>query len=431
MRVAPMIVMILLIWLCAPGTHAQSSETPLDDPLQLEQVLQLAREVNPEVRAAAARVDAARARPSQAKALPNPRLTLGLRNVGESELSIGDDPGSWANVAFAQEIPFPGKRPLRAEAEERRADAVGAVRDLVELRVLSELKVAYCELSFVVESIAIVRKNRDVLEKFEKTAAARYEVGKGIQQDVLRSQVELSRLLERLATLAGRRDGIKARINELLNRPGDAPLPDPGRIERPALEWTYDELLQSARESSPELGASRYEIERGEKVVELARKEFYPDFVVAGGYFDRGSFDSIYQFDVGLRIPLYYRKKERFQLREAQSNLEAARYDERRTQESVEARLRDLYLRAEVAQQNALLYERGLLDQATLALESSVAAYEVGTIDFLTLLDNLLRLLNDEVTYYGQVTDVAVAIAQMEPLVDRSLLGTVAIGEKP
>lgn len=430
MRIAFAFATILaLAVVVAPGAGAEPPA--LDDPLQLKQLLALASERNPDVLAAAARLDAARARPSQARALPNPVVTFGLRNAGETDFSLGNDPASWATVGFVQGVPFPGKRPLRAEVEQRQADTVEQVRSLVELRVLSELKAAYYELSFVVESIAIVDKNRDVLIDFEKTAQVRYQVGKGIQQDVFRSQVELSRLLERLTTLSGRRDGIKARINELVDRTGGAPLPDPSRVDRLRLDWSYDELLETARAASPEVGASRHQVERNETVLQLARRDFYPDFVLSGKYLERGSFDSIYQFDVGLRIPLYYRKKERYRVREAQSALQATRHDERRVVESVEARLRDLYLRAESASQNAELYERGLLQQAVLALESSVAAYEVGTIDFLTLLDNLLRLLNDEVAYYGHVTDVAVAIARMEPLVNTDLIAEAITGGTP
>jgi len=398
-------------------------------PLRLEELLAIAREANPDIRAAQLEVEAARARPSPARTVPNPRFDLTLRNAGADAVTLGDDPASGLSLGFVQELPYPGKLELRGQIEERGVARAESRQRLTELRVLSEVKATFFELSFVVESIAIVRKTREILIKLEKTAAARYEVGKGIQQDVLRAQVEISRLLETLTTLQQRRDSLKARLNQLINRPGDAPLGDPPRVETLRFHESYEELIESARHDSPALLERQHAIEQQQKVLALARRDLYPDFFLGGAYVDRGDFESLYQISVGLRIPLYRNRKERRRIEEATARVGSLVQSKQSVLQSVEARLRDLYLQAESSQQNADLYERGLLRQAELALESSISAYEVGSVDFLTLLDSLLRLLNDEIQYYRHVTNVAIAMARMEPDLNRELVTSLG-GER-
>ena len=345
-----------------------------------------------------------------------------MRNSGLGDYTVGDDPAAGLSLGFSQEIPYPGKLSLRSEIEERGVWRAERQQRLIELRVLSEVKATFFELSFVIESLKIVRRTRKTLIQFERTAAVRYEVGKGIQQDVFRAQVEISRLLETITTLQQRRGSLKARLNQLLNRPAGAELGDPPRITPFRLDTPYEELVEQARHDSPAIRERQHAVEQGEKALALARRDLYPDFVLGGSYVDRGDFDPLYQVTLGLKIPLYRNRKERLRIDESAARLGALVQTRQSTLESVEARVRDFYLQAESAQQNVDLYERGLLEQATLALESATSAYETGVVDFLTLLDNVLRLQNDQVQYYRYVTNVAIAMARMEPDLNRELV---------
>ena len=181
--------------------------------LELSALVREALENNPDIRAALHRWEAAKAVIPQVQTLPDPLLTLGYEKVEERAVTYG----------FSQEIPFPGKLRLRGEVAAREAERLEQESLAVPLRIIARLKEAFYELAFVHRSMETVEKNRLILLDFVQTAEARYAVGRGVQQDILRAQTEVSRLLGRLATLAQRQVSLQSEINRLLQRPLAAP----------------------------------------------------------------------------------------------------------------------------------------------------------------------------------------------------------------
>ena len=176
------------------------------------------------------------------------------------------------------------------------------------------------------KSIEIVEKNKALLMQFEKTAKARYSVGQAAQQDVFRAQVEISRVLDRLAVLDQQKESLHAAINRLVNRPPSEPLGTPEEIHTTILTILLQELNRRADEFSPALLATAKSIDRSEQSVSLAKRQYYPDFdVTALGLRNDRTDQNGYQVMLGIKIPLFYETKQKQGVREALATLEGAR----------------------------------------------------------------------------------------------------------
>lgn len=400
-------------WVMGEEAVSRPEEGGSEERLVLAELIQEALENSPEILAARQSWEAARARPSQASSLPDPEISFGLTNIG-TNYSVGRQDMSTLGGSFTQRIPFPGKLALRARVAQREAEREEAMYQSVRLSVLSRLKVAYHDLYFAYQSIDLIGQSKAWLEELEKAAEARYAVGRGIQQDVLRAQVEVSRFLQQLELWEARKEALKAKVNALLNRPPDAPLGRPAELERSRLTGTLAELSERALENSPRLNADERSIAQREASLALARKEYLPDLSLNGGFFYRGELREMWQAYVGLSIPLYFRTKQEYGVREAQASLRGAYRGQEATRQALLSQLKELYVEATTAQRVAELFRSGIIPQATLSLESAQAGYQVGKVDFLTVLDNLVRLLSDELSYHEEVIKFEKAIAQID-----------------
>ncbi len=395
-----------------------SEPAPAAGGVTVEALVALALENNPAVQAARRRHAAAQAVPSQARSLPDPMVMGGLRNVGFDRLTtVGKEVRSDAIISMQQPIPFPTKLSWRGRVAEREADRVGALAEQVERRVRRQVTESYHDLFFIAKSMEIVDKDKDLLERFAKTAEARYSVGKGIQQDVFRAQVAISRLLDRLAVLRQRERSARARLNALLNRPPDTEMGRPLEVPVGELAFTQAEMKSKALEASPRVASARWAVARSKAKLKLAKAQYYPDLSIKAAWLNREQFTDIWEGWLGFTVPLYFASKQRFGVKEAVSDLAAAEQDLSSSRDEVLFIVADQYARAQTAKEVSTLFRTGIIPQAQLSLESSVAGYEVGAVDFLTLLDNVKSLLDDEVEYYREVTAFNKAVASLEEVV--------------
>ncbi len=409
---------LFLILFLTQGLFAQEVQ-------KLDSLVNEALQNNPEIKAARATWEAATKRPSQAGSLPDPMVGFGWQNVSFDGITLTDDPDSWIMFSFSQEFPFPGKLGLREKIADEEAQAQEQFYQSTLRRVIADLKEAYYNWFLVDKSIEITLRNKDLLEKFLKIAETRYTVGKGIQQDVLKAQVEVSRFIEQLDLLREQKGIMEAKIRSILNRPPEAPLGEPEVVKKSSFTLSIDELYELTKEKAPLLKAKENLIEREEKALKLAKKEYFPDFVVGAGPgvmgMTGGGTQGVWQATLGVKIPLYFWRKQRFGVQEAASLLTAAQEDYTSTNQSLFFNVKDRYLVAKTSENLLKLFEEGIIPQATSSLESAIAGYQVGSIDFLTLLDNLVTLFNFEITYYTYLTNYQTALARIEEVVDIQL----------
>lgn len=395
------------------------AEEPMRAPqaaatLKLEDLVAEALRANPAIQSTARRVEALRARVPQVKALPDPKLSVGwLGNITPFDVQERD-PSSFRSISAMQEIPYPGKLKLRGQMADREAEAARWQHEAVRRRVVAEVKAAYYDYFYSHKAIEITQKSKDLLEKLAKIATVRYQVGKGIQQDVLRAQVELSRLLQRLTVLEQEKKTAQVRLNTLLYRPPDAPLPDPTSLEKSEMTFSLESLYQLARENDPGLLQEQRMVERSQLALNLAQKEYYPDLSVGYTYQNRPLIPEMHGFTFTVNLPIFYKSKQREGVREATEELASSERNRDNRETTLYFEVKQQYLASKASEELARLYAQAVVPQSSLALESSLAAYEVGTADFLTVLSNFVTILDYESNYYRELTNYQIALARLE-----------------
>ncbi|HSD46703.1 MAG TPA: TolC family protein [Pyrinomonadaceae bacterium] len=418
------VIYLMTIWIFAQSVvFAQqvARSAPQTTDLRLEELIEQALANNPEIKSMQRRFDMMRARIPQAKALDDPVLSVAyMGNIAPFYVQR-DDPSSGRSISITQDLPFPGKRGLKGKVASSEADAEWWAFEQTRRNVVAEVKDAYFDLYYVTKALAVVSKTKTLLEQFTKIAEARYAIGRGIQQDVLKAQVEFSKLLEQQTVLEQRKQIAEARLNSLLYREPDSPLSVPAELKPREFHYTLAQLNETAIANYPELKAQRRRMDSAQFAIQLAKKEFYPDFSVGFTYVNRPAMAEMYGLTFGIKLPIYTAQKQRPALAEATASFEA----EKRTLENMVTvlmfKIRDRYLAQNTAARLMKLYSTTIVPQSSASMESAIAGYEVGKVDFLTLLDNLVTLLNYELSYYEQLSSEEKAVAALEPLVGVTL----------
>jgi outer membrane protein, heavy metal efflux system len=396
----------------------KAADQPKEESVRLEPLVAELLRSNPELQAGRKRYEAALTRPAQESALPDPRITAGWISNGwpYPGAGLGSEPTSNIGLQFAQEIPFPGKRALKGGIAQKEADSEAQAVRAAELRLVAQLKGRYYDLLYTYEAVELIHRNQELLQQMAKVAEARYSAGKAMQQDIIKAGIEVAILENRLIALEQKKLSINAEINALLNRPPDAGLGRPEAVSTlPSLE-AFESLRAHALEVSPLLQGQRAVIDGRQLNVQSAQKSYYPDFDVMSGYYNQGAMKPMWEFKVQLNIPLYFGKKQRYGLEEAGANLAEAQRTYRNEQQWLLFRLRDRYVAAEAALKLMNLYSQQVVPQSEFALQSSLASYEGGSVDFLTVLSNFNTIRDYQMSYYEQRAEYLKALSGLEEL---------------
>ncbi len=286
---------------------------------------------NPEIQAARSRFEAATKRPSQAGTLPEPTASYTNFGVGHPFSRLNGSNFAYQGFGVSQEFPFPGKLSLASEEAKREAEVVQQNYRAVVLDMTAHLKVAYYEWLTVSKAIELTRKHSDLLMRFEEIARNRYTVGKGLQQDVLKAQFEVSSLEQQLAMLDEKRQRAESEIASLL-AVSAVVIRAPSEIHASSFPMSLHELLK-ATDDSPRVRAEQKMVDARAVGINRSVKDFRPDFGVNLQWQHTGSnFPDYYMATIEVKIPIYYARKQRYpleesysKLREAKQNYQAAR----------------------------------------------------------------------------------------------------------
>ena len=374
----------------------ETGATLADDPL-LASLIEEALEKNPALIAAREAAAAARLRPPQARSLPNPMFATQYTNDGLSP-SLGSQEMTTLAFMWGQELPYAGKRGLRADVLARAADQVDQQLERVKLSLAAAVKRAYYDLLLSRDLLELIREQQEIWRQTEGVIRARYAVGRGAQPDVLRAQVEVVRI-ERLQVEQEAEAEIRiAELNQLLDRPAGTPLVTEARLVLSPLDDELEEILPRLEALSPEAKSATLGIARSTLGVALAQKEFKPDFLVQGGYMNRGGLDPMWIAGLGISVPLY-----RERLRSGVSEAQADSRSSERLLDWVRLMLRfrteERLVQLKAAERIAVLYAGGVIPQDRLSVDASMASYQTGQTPFVTVLETLTTLYNDLATH--------------------------------
>jgi outer membrane protein, heavy metal efflux system len=387
------------------------------DPV-LQQYIERALETNPAIQEALARSRAAELRVPQVTSLPDPMLNFG-QAIQRPETRVGSQLNT---VSVSQVFPWFGKRELRGRMATQEAVASGQLHVARQRDVIAAVKRAFYGLVYVDAAVAISQEERALLDHYEQLAQSRYSTGQGLQQAVIKIQAEITQVTSRLDTLNQQRITLATRLNTLMNRPPDTPLPPVVRPTLPAVVLDLEELYRLA-EQRQELLASRALIERSERSIDLAKKDYWPDVALGASYAnilgrdvlppppDNGK--NALTLSVGVSIPLW-REKYRAGVQRATEETLAQRRNYQAVQNEVEFAVRDQAARLETLRGQVRLFDDVLIPQAEEALRSTESAYQTGQVGVLDLLDSERVLLQVRLGNARQEADFLIALAELE-----------------
>src|SRR6266851_6054477 len=255
-------------------------------PTSLRELMQEAEQKNPQIAASFHAWQATRNVPKQVSALPETQLSVQQFSVGSPRPFAGYSNSDFAYIGFgaSRDIPYPGKRQLRARVAEHGADSMEAQTDSVRRMVIGNLKTAYFQLAYIQQTLSVLLKSDELLNQVEQAAEARYRVGRSNQQDVLKAQLQHTKILQEIAHHHQEEGLLEAQIKQLLGRPQDSADIVADTLIARSLSFSAPELLQKATQQNPDVRSKQASIQQQETQVELAHKNFRPDFNVGYTY---------------------------------------------------------------------------------------------------------------------------------------------------
>lgn len=415
-----------LLMLLAVSSAAADGNRQQNAPsgLELPELIQQAMERNPAIIAAEKKWQSARDIIEARRALPDPQVSY-TYFVESVETRVGPQ----ENIFGAkQKFPFFGKRDLKAGVAAKEAEAVKASYEAVKQEVVRQVKLAFYQLFYVSTIIDITNDEKEILRRFEQIASVKYETGQGNQQNILKVQVEISRLQDKLLALTGVKQTADARLNTLLDRPSDKPLGKPVKPKFRDFFFIKQQLFRIARENRPELKGGAARIEKSDAMLGLAKKDFYPDLTVGANYIevDEGPLNfsdngkDAFNVMVSVNVPIW-REKLSAQVSSASKMIKAQKNAYQNILNRTFFEVEDNLFKIQTARETVRLYRNVLIPQAEQSLRSAEAGYVTGTVNFLDLLDAERILLKIQFGYWQAYTNYLKRIADMERSVGMEL----------
>src|SRR6266700_129668 len=420
-------VILLSVVSAAHGFAQESptSHTGLITPLS--ELLAEAEKNNPRIEAARQGWQAAKQVPTQVSTLPDPQFNLQHVSVGSPRPFAGYTNSDFAylGLGISQDIPYPGKLRLKGEIARCDADVSQQHIESVRRAVLAELKGTYFQLVYLSKTLTILEQDGELLKQVEQAADARYRSGMGTQQDVLQAQLQKTKLLREIAMHHLQVGKLEAQLKQLLNRSQESSDIEPADLTETPLVQAYADLLAAAQVQNPEIASAQKMIEKQSLQVDLARKDFYPDFNVQYMWqrTDPTQFRAYYMLSFGVRVPIYRGRKQRPELAQAEAELDRSRSESEVQSQQVAFELRSEYEIEQKTTELLKIYREGLLPQARAGFQSGIAAYQSNRQDFQALLASFLDVLHLDEEYWKSIAERETALARLEQLTGLSLRG--------
>jgi outer membrane protein, heavy metal efflux system len=383
----------------------------------LQDIVNEALRNNPEILASQAKVEASSYRIPQARSLPDPMFMFGYQNDGFSKFTYNTSDDSQFMISASQMFPFYGKRDLKGKMAEFDSESIQAMHRNLILKTESRVKELYYDLFLAYKSLDLFVQRGDLLSRVESLATSRYSSGAGTQQEVLMAQSEKYMLLEREEMQRQKIAALEAMLASTLGRTAGPINGRPAEPKPQVLNMSLDKAIQSALERSPEIQSRESMIQAGRARVQMARKEYYPDFTVNATVFPRGNdFDNMWSLTGTFNIPLYFRSKQSMGVREADSSLVQAAREKDATRNMISAALRDSYSMLNASEKLIELYSKGIIPKATQDFELAISGYGTGRTEAIVVITRVKTLLDQENLYWGQMMEREKAIARIKSI---------------
>ncbi|NJC87493.1 MAG: TolC family protein [Desulfuromonas sp.] len=387
-----------------------------------DDLVQEALSANPEIKASAARWEMFAEKARQAGTLDDPMLMFGIDSgLVRDPFNLDRDMETSKVIGISQMVPFFGKRALAREAASLEAEATRWEVEERKLELAAMVKETWYRLYLTDRSLEVLERSIATVDDLVRTTESLYGVGQGRQADVLRAQVERSKMEEMRLVLRQQRRSLEAGLNTLLYRPTTTSVPIVDGVELMAVSTDAAELERLAEEKRPLLRALASRIDKAKAERALADKEFYPDFTLAFEYMQKDSIEEdpgydMYNASVSFNLPLQ-RERRHAMVAENEAAKRMAGEELNMTRNNIRQTIADLLAQLERDRKMAGLYREGILPQAGATLESALSAYRAGKGEFMQVLDSRMALFNVERDYYKAVAEHQMELARLEATV--------------
>jgi len=416
-------MVIALVLSSFAGASERSNDA--NNPVKLEDYLAFAAMHNAGLQVAFEQWKIAVEQVPQAKSLPDPKFTYGYF-IEEVETRVGPQKNK---LEIMQTFPWFGEIEARTDAAAAAAKAARKRYEAAKLKLFAEVKDAFYEYTYLARAIEIAKENLELIQHFEEVARTKYITAATGHPDVIRAQIELARLEDRLKTLEELRKPIVAGLNAVLNRQSLEMLPWPEKAKLRTAEVNRDKMIQLLRARNPELEALDFELQAAKNKVDLAKKKFWPDVGVGVGWTDTGSALNPGMSDSGkdpiilmftMNLPIWREGYKAAEL-QAKANVRKASHQKKQAENTIIARAERSLYDFEDSDRKRNLYGDVLIPKSEELLEASETAYKSGTIDFLSLINAQQKLLEFQLYYERAMTDNQQELARLEMLVGAEL----------
>ena len=412
-------LLLLFVWIPA---QAQNNATL---PPDLQALIEESLKANSEVRQMRSLHTASKETIRSAGALDDPEAAFIIKDLPTDTWSFSQDDMTQKMFELSQKIPFPGKRRLRSEVAGSQAQADGFIYQDKVNEIRAKVIAGYWSLALAYTGFDITHSNKQFWEQVVQVAETRYSVGQGMQADVLQAQVELGSYLDRLFQWTQKQESIRGDLNALRSKPPQTPIGKPQPLQPRPFTLKLDELLAQA-EARPQLQALKAMVAKQEKAVDLARKDYFPDFTFGVNYGLRENREDLKRSDMFgtkfmVNLPIWQGSKIKPRIREEMAKQEAAKDAFQSTWNQLSAAIKDRHAKLHRLHQQITLYNQGIIPQARQAAASSLTAYKVGTLDFARLYQNQIASYSAELTLQEYLKDFEENWAELEWLVGQEL----------
>jgi cobalt-zinc-cadmium efflux system outer membrane protein len=403
------------------STFAQAQQAPTPgQPATLTDLLTEAERSNPQIQAARHGWDSSKQVPTQVSTLPDPQFVLQHLSVGSPRPFAGFTNSDFAYVGLgiSQDLPYPGKLRLRGDIARKDSEISQQRYESVRRTVLAAVKSAYFQLGYLAKQQEILEGDGQLLHQVEQAAEVSYRSGMGTQQEVLQAQLERTKLLREITMNQLEAGKVQAEIKQLLNRQQSSPDIETTELPDSAAAYTFDQLLAAAKANSPEIAGAQKMVEKQGLQVDLAKKDFYPDFNLQYMWqrTDPTQYRAYYSVTLGVRVPIYRSRRQQPELAQAEADHEQAKSEYETQTQQIAFELRQQFLSAEKSEELLKIYREGLMPQARAELQAGMAAYQSNRQDFQALLASFLDVLKFDEEYWKTLSEHEIALARIEEI---------------
>ncbi len=412
----------LISYTQTPGSTNDQGKHTAASPTRLEELVKEVERSNPEIAASLHAWKAAANVPKQASALPDTQITVQQFSVGSPRPFAGYSNSDFAYVGIgaSQDLPYPGKRRLRAEVAEHEADSIREQSDGVQRQTIETLKLVYFQLAYLQQTLPVLERNDQLLSQIQQAVESRYRVGQGNQQDVLKAQLQHTKILREIAMHHQEEEQLQAQLKQVLSRAQNSPDIVTEALSPTPLKDSDSDLLNRVRDQNPEVRSRAEMVRRQEAQVELSHKDVRPDFNVSYTYeHTADQFRDYYMASFGIRLP--NRGRQSAALAEAVQNHERAKQELQAEVQRVLSQVEQQYVVVRRSEDQLKIYTEGLIPQSEAAFQAGLAAYQSNRQDFATLLSSFQDLLNLNLEYQRELVEHESALARLERLTGGSL----------